>query len=150
MLLVLVLMTQDSLLGADNMAYNCFRAIRYTRYTRYTRYSLHLWHRVIGWAWTKPASNSLSLPVGAVIDLSRSKYDLMVENALLRQQLIVLRRQVNRPQLQNTDRFLLVLLASKLQTWKNALLIVQGGHSAPLAPTGLSPLLETKVEGQLA
>ncbi len=49
----------------------------------------------------------------------------MLENALLRQQLIVLRRQVKRPQLTKTDRALLVLLAGRLRAWKNALLIVQ-------------------------
>ncbi len=40
-------------------------------------------------------------------------------------QLIVLRRQVKRTQLTPTDRMLMVLLASKLQAWKSALLIVQ-------------------------
>jgi transposase InsO family protein len=49
----------------------------------------------------------------------------MVENALLRQQLIILRRQVSRPQLTKADRALLVLLAGRLRTWKSALLIVQ-------------------------
>ncbi len=48
-----------------------------------------------------------------------------MENALLRQQLIVLRRQVKRPQLTPTDRALLVLLASKLRAWKSALFVVQ-------------------------
>ena len=50
---------------------------------------------------------------------------MIVENALLRQQLIVLRRQVSRPQLTNADRAIVVLLASKLRSWKSALLIVQ-------------------------
>ncbi len=50
---------------------------------------------------------------------------MLLENALLRQQLIVLNRQVNRPQFNNTDRAPLVLLASRLQTWKSLLLIVQ-------------------------
>lgn len=40
-------------------------------------------------------------------------------------QLIVLSRQVKRPQLTKTDRTLFVLLAGKLHTWKNTLLIVQ-------------------------
>lgn len=123
MLLVPVLMTQDPLLGTSGMPYNCFIV------TYYTRYPLHLWHRIIGWAWRKPActytSTSLSLSIDAVIDLSRTKQELIVENALLRQQLIVLRHQVKRPQLTRSDRFLLVLLASRLRAWKNALLIVQ-------------------------
>jgi len=49
----------------------------------------------------------------------------MLENALLRQQLIVLQRQVKRPALTWRDRTVMVLLASKLPTWKQALMIVQ-------------------------
>jgi putative transposase len=49
----------------------------------------------------------------------------MAENLLLRQQLIVLRRSVKRPTLTRTDRALLVLLASRVGTWKHALLIVK-------------------------
>jgi len=49
----------------------------------------------------------------------------MAENALLRQQLIVLRRHVKRPTFTKTDRLLLVLLARAVRTWKQALLIVQ-------------------------
>jgi ABC-type multidrug transport system ATPase subunit len=45
--------------------------------------------------------------------------------ALLRQQLIVLNRQVKRPQLTRTDRFRLVLLARFTKFWKQALHIVQ-------------------------
>jgi putative transposase len=44
---------------------------------------------------------------------------------LLRQQVIVLKRQVARPQLTAKDRSLLVLLASRVRDWKNALLIVK-------------------------
>jgi putative transposase len=90
---------------------------------------------IVSQAWKKPTGNSL--PVGAVpgtvagavggamLDLLRSKQELVVENALLRQQLIVLRRQVNRPRFSDTDRALLVLLAGRLQNWKSALFIVQ-------------------------
>ncbi len=51
---------------------------------------------------TRPANRS-----GAgnlIIDLTRSKHDLLAENALLRQQLIVLRRSQKRPRLSNWDR----------------------------------------------
>ena len=47
--------------------------------------------------WAKPATQSLIS--GVLSDLTRSRSDLLVENALLRQQLIVLNRQVKRPQL---------------------------------------------------
>src|SRR5205814_678874 len=92
-------------------------------YALTAEYFFHWRGRVIRWAWRKPANNSLLL--GTITDLPRSKHDLIAENALLRQQLIVLHRQVKRPQLTNSDRVLLVLLASKLQTWKTSLLIVQ-------------------------
>jgi transposase InsO family protein len=50
---------------------------------------------------------------------------LVAENALLRQQLIVLRRQVTRPELTPCDRMRLVLLARLTRTWQSMLLIVQ-------------------------
>jgi putative transposase len=58
-------------------------------------------------------------------DLPRNHTDLVVENALLRQQLIVLNRQVKRPQLTNPERFRLVFLSHFTTFWKQALHIVQ-------------------------
>jgi len=52
------------------------------------------------------------------MDLTRSKSELMLENALLRQQLIVLQRQTKRPALTWRDRMVMVLLASKLPRGK--------------------------------
>jgi hypothetical protein len=57
--------------------------------------------------------------------MARSRTDLIVENALLRQQLIFLNRQVKRPQLTHRDRFLLILLARCTGFWKQAFHIVQ-------------------------
>ena len=74
-------------------------------------------------SWTKPSHSSLLL--GTVADLARTKSELVAENALLRQQLIVLRRRVKRPVYAKTDRLLLVLLARVVRTWKQALFIVQ-------------------------
>jgi len=81
--------------------------------------------RVIDWLreWTKPDHHGLV--GGAVADATRSKSELMLENALLRQQLIVLERQVKRPQLSWQGRGIMVLLASKLRNWRGALFIVQ-------------------------
>ena len=73
--------------------------------------------------WTKPLGTSL--PLATLTDLSRSKSELMAENALLRQQLIILKRQVKWPACTKTDRLLLVLLARMVRTWKQTLLIVQ-------------------------
>jgi len=73
--------------------------------------------------WTKPVTGA---PVrGAIADMTRSKAALGAENALLRQQLIVLRRQVARPVVMPRDRVLLVLLARLTRDWRAALLIVQ-------------------------
>jgi putative transposase len=73
--------------------------------------------------WTKPLLTSL--PLATVAELGRSKSELIAENALLRQQLIILKRQVKRPVCTKTDRVLLVLLARLVRTWQQALLIVQ-------------------------
>jgi putative transposase len=90
-----------------------------TRLTRFCLRSLH--HRFV--AWTKP--NTTLLLLGTLTDLARSKSELVAENALLRQQLIILRRQVKRPACTKTDRMLLVLLARMARTWKQTLFIVQ-------------------------
>src|SRR5947209_4610511 len=66
-----------------------------------------------------------NLSLGTFTDLARSKSSLVAENALLRQQLIVLQRQVNKPKLRPIDRLGLVILASLVKNWRQALLIVK-------------------------
>ena len=78
-------------------------------------------HRFV--RWTKPLTSSLLL--GSLADLSRSKSQLIAENALLRKPLIILSRQVKRPVYRKADRVLLVLLARVVQTWKHALIVIQ-------------------------
>jgi transposase InsO family protein len=73
--------------------------------------------------WTKPTTASFA--VGILADMARSRSDLVAKNAMLRQQLIVLRRQVKRPKLTNGDRIRLVLLAHFTRYWQNTLHIVQ-------------------------
>src|SRR5215212_1286131 len=72
---------------------------------------------------TKPIVHGPVL--GTVADLARSKPQLLAENLLLRQQLIVLNRSVKRPHFTRGDRALFVLLASRLTSWKETLLIVK-------------------------
>jgi hypothetical protein len=71
-----------------------------------------VWSRFVEWSrkWTQPDNHGLL--GGVVADATRSKAELMLENALLRQQLIVLDRQVKRPQLSWRERGIMVLLAS--------------------------------------
>jgi len=73
--------------------------------------------------WTKPFRTFV--PLATLTDLGKSRSQLIAENALLRQQLLVLRRQVKPPPLTRTDRILLVLLARLVRTWQQALVIVQ-------------------------
>ncbi len=80
-------------------------------------------HAVATHLWPRPASATHVAGTGA--DLLRSRAQLLVENALLRQQLIVLRRGVTRPVVTRTDRALLVLLAGRVRAWRQALLIVR-------------------------
>ena len=63
--------------------------------------------------------------LGTLADMTRGKSELLAENALLRHQLIILRRQVKHPVYLKTDRFLLVVLARMVRTWKQALFLVQ-------------------------
>ena len=74
-------------------------------------------------ALVKPATKS-PLP-GAVMDLTKSKPALLAENALLRQQLLVLNRQVKHPKFNPNDRFLLVILACLVSNWQQVLLILK-------------------------
>ena len=72
----------------------------------------------------RPTATS-SLVLGAATDLVRSTPELVAENALLRQQLIVLARSTKRPRITRSDRALLVLPASRVRSWRQALLLVQ-------------------------
>ena len=73
--------------------------------------------------WTKPLTSSL--PLETLADLGRSKSELVAVNALLRQQLIILKRQVKRPACTKADRVLLVFLARMVRAWRQALFLVQ-------------------------
>jgi putative transposase len=77
--------------------------------------------RASRWAQPRP----VALAAGLAADLTRRRGELLLENALLRQQLLVLHRAARRPTFTPLDRGLLVLLASRLRTWASALLIIQ-------------------------
>lgn len=73
--------------------------------------------------WTKPATRKQVM--GTLADLKRSKRELIAENMFLRQQLIVLERQVSHPPVTQRDRQVLVLLASRIKGWREALIVVK-------------------------
>ena len=68
---------------------------------------------------TRPSRHSVVL--ATALDVTRSKAELVAENALLRQQLVILNRLVKKPRFTQADRLWLLLLASRVQSWKEAL-----------------------------
>lgn len=62
---------------------------------------------------------------GAAADLARSRGELVLENAMVRQQIMILRRQSPHPKLTTLDRLRLLVAAAVLPTWRRALAIVQ-------------------------
>ncbi|MDP9373385.1 MAG: hypothetical protein M3Q65_13210 [Chloroflexota bacterium] len=86
------------------------------------RATLHAVHRHLSAA-TKPIAPTVL--AGALADLTRSKPELVAEHALVRQQLVVLKRGMMGPRCTPADRALLVLLASRVRGWRQALLLVQ-------------------------
>jgi len=72
---------------------------------------------------TRPAAAPVA--IGALSDLMRSRPALAAEHALLRHQRAILRRGAKRPRCTPADRAFLVLPASRVRTWRRALLIVQ-------------------------
>jgi len=66
-----------------------------------------------------------AVAAGAAADVARSRRELILENALRRQQLVVLHRQAKRPRLTTRDRGRIVLLAGRLPARAHTLVIVQ-------------------------
>ena len=71
----------------------------------------------------KPARPNLL--TGILADLARSRAELLTENALLRQQLIVLHRTTKTPRLTGPEQLPLVFLAHWVPNWKRVLQIIQ-------------------------
>src|SRR5690606_2923158 len=65
------------------------------------------------------------LITGLAEPVLRTRSELVAENALLRQQLIVVSRKVHRPAFRSHERGLLVLLARLVPLWRDALLLVK-------------------------
>jgi hypothetical protein len=65
-----------------------------------------------------------NLVTGTLADLPRSRAELLAENALLRRQLIVLRRTTKTPRLTWQEQLSLVFLAHWVPNWKQVLQII--------------------------
>ncbi len=83
--------------------------------------------RILNRVRTAVRETTRPLPVfaGLIADVARSRTELLLENALLRQQLIVASRKVKRPIFRAHERGFVVLLARLLPHWRNALLLVK-------------------------
>lgn len=79
----------------------------------------------IGQAIRSAVKPTTALVPGLVADLVRSRPELLTENALLRQQLIVLRRCAKRPKIRAYERSVMVVLAAFTRTWRSAVLLVK-------------------------
>ena len=66
-----------------------------------------------------------TLLTGTLADLPRSRAELLAENALLRQQLIVLHRTTKTPRLTGPEQLSLVFLAHWVPNWKQVVQIIQ-------------------------
>jgi hypothetical protein len=74
----------------------------------------------------RPVRTTAALTGAAALDAIRPRSELVAENALLRQQILVLARAAPpRPRLFREDRLLLVRLARVNTAWRNALHLVQ-------------------------
>lgn len=97
--------------------------------------------------WTKPAPDRQITGVAA--DLVLSKPELVAENAFLRQQVIVLKRQsLGRPSITPHDRRMIVMFAGKLRGCKEALHIVKPDTVTKWHRQGFRLFWRRKSQGQ--
>jgi hypothetical protein len=94
------------------------RSPRSTWWARGLTTALHALGALVG-------RDALRQLLGITRDALRPRAALVAENALLRQQLLVVRRQVARPRLTPSDRWWMVVAARATSTWEKALLIAQ-------------------------
>jgi hypothetical protein len=62
---------------------------------------------------------------GLLADLSRTRQELLAENAFLRQQLAVAARRIKKARFRAADRVLLVALAATFAHWRESLVLVR-------------------------
>jgi hypothetical protein len=86
-----------------------------------------------------------SVASGAAVDLVRRRRELVIENAMLRHLIVILRRKSSNPRLTAFDRFRLLVAAAVLPTWRRALAIVQPETVLRWASRGLSSVLASAI-----
>src|SRR5882672_7499953 len=76
------------------------------------------------WSQLTPRKSASEI-VGVAVDAIRSRRELVIENAVLRHQVNVLRRRSKRPTLHLMDRIKLLVGARLLSSWRRAIVVVQ-------------------------
>jgi hypothetical protein len=94
--------------------------------------------------WSKPAIGRIT--VGSLSDLRRSRKDLIIENAILRQQLIVLNRQVKRPQFDSRRSGAIRVVGQIDEVLAASVTYYPAGHVATLASRPVPPLLAVQIK----
>src|SRR3954454_9470534 len=79
----------------------------------------------VGRLWSLAPCRSASEIAGVAVDAVRSRRELIIENAVLRHQVNILRRRSERPKLQLVDRLKLLIGARLLPSWRRTIAIVQ-------------------------
>src|SRR5678815_4183358 len=88
--------------------------------------------------WSQLAPRRAASEIANVaVDAVRSRRELVLENAVLRHQVNVLRRHSKRPKLHLVDRLKLLLGARWLPSWRQAILLVQPETILPVSYTHL-------------
>ena len=82
-----------------------------------------------------------SVARGVAADMVRSRRELVIENALLRHQIVILRRKSPHPRLTTVDRLRLLAAAAVLPTWRRAVARIAD------ARTGLKVLRDATAGG---
>ena len=77
------------------------------------------------WDRLRPHTSGVGEIAGIAADACRTRRELIVENAMLRHQINILRRSVKRPKMGVIDRLKLLLGATLLPAWRKAVTIVQ-------------------------
>ena len=99
-------------------------------------------------AWSKP--NTTSLLLGTLTDLARRKSELVAENAFLRQQLLILRRQVKRPACTKRDRMRARASGKNGSDLETGVVHRSARDATAVASPGLQTLLEVQVESSFS
>ena len=94
---------------------------------------MNLLRHIVGWVRSSAGAmweavtphGGPSVARGVAADIVRSRRELVIENAMLRQQVVILRKKSPHPRLTMCDRLRFLLAAAVLPTWRVALAIVQ-------------------------